>query len=99
MRVALESFAVHSGEKYLLRFVATYSFQAGWYRIWSPGKARIKCTYRYVSSDTASYWPYTSGLTSDILRNLCETHAKAEAMTCEVSLNYIWGCKDISTRS
>ncbi len=97
MRVALESFAVHSGEEYLLHFVATYSFQAAWSRIWSPGKARVMCIYLYVSSDTASYCPYTSGLTSDILRNLCETHAKAEAMTWEVStLNYICGVAEIS---
>jgi len=92
MRVALESSAVHSGKEYLLHFVATYSFQAGWSRIWSPGKAKIICIYLYVSSYTPSYCPYTSGLTSDILRNLCETHAKAQAMTCEVStLNYIYG--------
>jgi hypothetical protein len=97
MRVALESSAVHSGEEYLLHFVATYSFQAGWSRIWSPGKARIMCTYHYVSFDTASYFPYSSGLTSDILRNLCETYAKAEAMTWEVStLNYIYGVAEIS---
>jgi hypothetical protein len=52
--------------------------------------------YRYVSSDTASYFPYSSGLTSDILRNLCETHAKAEAITWEVStLNYIHGVAEI----
>jgi hypothetical protein len=95
--LALESSAVHSGEEYLLHFVATYSFPAGWSRIWSPGKARIMCIYRYVSSDTASYCPYTSGLTSDVLRNLCETHAKAEAMTWEVStLNYIYGVAEIS---
>jgi len=99
MRVALESFAVHSGEKYLLHFVATYSFQAGWSRIWSPGKTRIMFIYLYVSSDTASYFPYSSGLTSDILRNLCETHAKAEAMTWEVStLNYIYGFAEISSQ-
>ncbi len=97
MRVALESSAVHSGEEYLLHFVATYSFQAGWSRIWSPGKARIMYIYLYVSSDTASYVPYSSGLTSDILRNLCETHAKAQAMTWEVStLNYIYGVAQIS---
>jgi hypothetical protein len=55
------------------------------------------CIYLYVSSDTASYFPYSSGLTSDILRNLCETHAKAEAMTWEVSnLNYIYGVAKIS---
>jgi len=97
MRLALESSAVHSGEEYLLHFVATYSFQAGWSRIWSPGKARIVCIYLYVSSDTASYFPYSSGLTSDILRNLCEIHAKAEAMTWEVStLNYIYVLAEIS---
>jgi hypothetical protein len=97
MRVALESFAVHSGEEYLLDFVATYSFQAGWSRIWSPGKTRIMCIYLYFSSGMASYFPYSSGLTSDILRNLCETHAKAEAMTWEVStLNYIYGVAEIS---
>jgi hypothetical protein len=97
MRVVLESSAVHSGEVYLLHFVATYSSQAGWSRIWSPGKARIMCIYLYVSSNTASYFPYSSGLTSDILRNLCETHAKAEAMTWEVStLNYIYGVAEIS---
>jgi len=96
MRVALESFAVHSGEEYLLHFVATYSFQAGWSRIWSPGKTRIMCIYLYFSSDTASF-PYSSGLTSDISRNLCETHAKAEAMTWDVStLNYIYGVTEIS---
>jgi hypothetical protein len=97
MRVALESSAVHSGEEYLLHFVATYSFQAGWSRIWRPGKARIMCKYLYVSSDSASYCPYTSGLSSNILRNLCETHAKAEAMTWEAStLNYIYVFADIS---
>jgi hypothetical protein len=97
IRVAQESSTVHSGEEYLLHFVATYSFQSGWSRIWSPGKARIMCIYLYVSSDTASYYPYTSGLTSDILRNLCETRAKAEAMTSEAStLNYIYGAAEIS---
>jgi hypothetical protein len=96
MRVALESFAVHSGEEYLLHLVATYSFQAAWSRIWSPGKTRVMCIYLYVSSDAASYFRYSSGLTSDILRNLCETHAKAEAMTWEVStLNYIYGVAEI----
>jgi hypothetical protein len=55
------------------------------------------CIYLYVSSDTASYFRYSSGLTSDILRNLCETHPKAEAMTWEVStLNYIYGVAEIS---
>jgi hypothetical protein len=97
MRVALESSAVHSGEEYLLHFVATSSFQAGWSRVWSPGKARIMCIYLYVSSHTASYFPYRSGLTSDILRNLRETRAKAEAMTWEVStLNYIYGVTEIA---
>jgi hypothetical protein len=63
------------------------------------GKQESLFIYLYVSSDTASYVRYSSGLTSDILRNLCETHAKAEAMTWEVStLNYIYGVAEISPR-
>jgi hypothetical protein len=74
---------------------------SGWPRIWSPGKARIRCVYLYVLSHTASHFPYSNGPTSNILRNLCETHAKAKPhdLGSLHPKSYLWGCRDISTTS
>jgi hypothetical protein len=97
MRVALESSAEHSGEV-PSAFRRHLQLPSRLVQNLEPWESKNHVyIYFYVLSDTASYFSYSSGLTSDILRNLCETPAKAEAMTWEVStLNYIYGVAEIS---